>query len=96
MTQKVPGVGSMGLSDLDYPLSLFDSFPDPPPATIIEDLTRTFEIAFLRQAPFLSSLTNLNSPILTGLTRSAPVVPYLAFGRALIGTLDSKNEDCQK
>jgi hypothetical protein len=50
----------------------------------------------LRKAPFLSSLTNSNSSILAGLTGSAPVPPYLAFGRALIGTLVSKNEDCQR
>jgi hypothetical protein len=96
LAQNAPGIGSMGVSDLDYPLSLFDSFPDPPPATIIEDLTRTFEVAFLRKAPFLSSLTKLDSSILAGLAGRAPVAPYLAFGRALIGTLVSKNEDCRR
>lgn len=96
LAQKVPGIGSMGVSDLNYPLSLFDGFPDPPPATIVEDLTRTFEVAFLRKVPFLSSLTNLDSSILAGLIGSAPVAPYLAFGRALVGTLVSKNEDCQR
>lgn len=94
--QNVPGIGSMGISDLNYPLSLFDSFPDPPPATVIENLTRTFEVAFLQKAPFLSSLTNSNSLILAGLTRNAPVAPYLAFGRALIGTLVSTNMECQR
>ncbi|KAJ5381524.1 uncharacterized protein N7496_003952 [Penicillium cataractarum] len=96
LAQRVPGIGSMGVSDLNYPLSLFDSFPDPPPATIVEDLTRTFEVAFLGKVPFLSSLTNLDSSILAGLTGSTPVAPYLAFGRALIGTLVSRNEDCQR
>lgn len=85
----------MGVSDLNYPLSLFDGFPELPPASIIEDLTRTFEIRFLKKAPFISSLSNLDSPILAGLTGRAPVPPYLAFGRALIGTLASERPECR-
>lgn len=85
--KTVPGIASMGVSDLNYPLSLFDGLPELPLASIIEDLTRTFEIGFLKKAPFLSSLSNMDSPILAGLTGRSPVPPYLAFSRALIGTL---------
>lgn len=92
-SKTVPGIGSMGVSDLNYPLSLFDGLPELPIAGIIEDLTRTFEIGFLKKAPFLSSLSNLESPILAGLTGRAPVPPYLAFSRALIGTLVSERLD---
>ncbi|KAJ5201256.1 hypothetical protein N7449_006059 [Penicillium cf. viridicatum] len=91
----VPGIGSMGVSDLNYPLSLFDNIPELPPASIIEDLTRTFETGFLRKAPFLSNLSNPDTPILAGLAGTAPVPPYLAFARALIGTVVSKRQECR-
>ncbi|KAJ5693114.1 hypothetical protein N7462_002537 [Penicillium macrosclerotiorum] len=90
----VPGIGSMGVSVLNYPLSLFDNLPELPPASIIEDLTWAFETGFLRKAPFLSDLSNPDTPALAGLAGMTPVPPYLAFSRALIGTVVTRRQEC--
>jgi hypothetical protein len=77
---------TMGCSDIAYPLSLFDCFPELPSTDTMEGLTRVFRDAFLKNTPFLSSISQ------DSVLASASGNPsYLVFSKTLLATLFSES-----
>lgn len=78
---------SLGLSQLSYPLSLFDIGIDPLPSGVTEDLTDLFRDCFSKTAHFIRRLSQggcLSHRVVT----SVPL--YLKLAKALIGTIMSQ------
>lgn len=84
---------TMGPSEIAYPLSLFDRFPEVPSAECLDLLTRAFHDKFLAKAPFLSSVSGDDGP---GIYRQLGIPPYLAFSKALLGVTFSKRREAQR
>jgi hypothetical protein len=85
-TASMEAGSTLGRSDIAYPLSLFDSLPEPPSTDTMDHLMRVFQEDFLQKAPFLS---NISGPVSSGLNSASGVPSYLAFSKALLATLFS-------
>lgn len=79
---------TMGCSDIAYPLSLFDCFPELPSTDTMDGLSRIFRDVFLKNTPFLS---HLSEDSLLKSTSGNP--PYLIFSKTLLATLSSESYD---